>query len=166
MGSDLLNVTSYARMNANKSCLIKRYKSLLKAVEKNDIEKVYRSTSELLYWIINTNDLLFAKFKKEYKEKIKEQKNNIEEILLGLRFAFNANKHNMNIFSLSYENIRKFGTLTFNEWLWADFSLYNPNPKQKKFYDAYIKSIQGDLIIGTLNIAKNFLIEQINNLQK
>lgn len=158
-----MNYDLILRMNSNKASIQKSFLSLMESIQKDSKENIYISSSELLYWIINTNDLLNAKFRKRYRDsKTKE----IKGILLGLRFAFNANKHNMNIFGLNNEKIRELPIINFKEILWADFSSYKPKEDQIKAYNAYITYLQNDVVLGTFGIAKTFLIEQIENLKK
>lgn len=123
----------------------------------SDTER-YKLNMETLTWIINTDSLLLKNDKDYEKCKINFRKNfdkipSVDEeqgVLLGLYFAFNVFKHNMDILSIetmkyipmdAFKTNDNDYTIARNEWLDVV-----SNEDKYKYYEKYLKEKNVEII--------------------
>lgn len=122
----------------------------------NDME-IYAAVGEMLLWVMNASQWHKDYYKNTYKD---------SDILLGLRHAFNALKHNMNFIEIH----KKDGGFIFNDftfplefppliikWGPVERVADGKRPDQEENYKQYL---EGKGIIETFDTAISFLNER------
>lgn len=147
------------------------------AINKNtvwdDTEK-YQLNMEMLTWIVNT-DSLFRKLSNRYrKEKFSFEKtedktrgNSFHGVLLGLYYAFNCFKHNMNL--LSVEEINYIDFINTED---ANYKIANNVWIESKYlldegkYRFYVSYVEGTNVYESFTRTVSFLNQQYNMIQQ
>lgn len=161
-----MNKISYEmsmRLIQNYNALNKSYKNLSEAMKdtkdlsegQNNIEKfqeIYIGINELLLWIVTTNDWFERNGDSSYKRRRKKSKKGRQ--ILGIRYAFNRFKHNMDSINLhstgfSAESIEN------KEIKWMPVIEDNENFKNQ--FENYETYIQGRSVIKSFTDVVDFL---------
>jgi hypothetical protein len=158
---------SKIRLTYNQKALYDAHERLLKAVQKNNDEKIYSSIGELLLWVL-TSDEWHLNNNKEYRKRRGKSDNG--KVILGLRHAYNAVKHNMDFIKI-HKSEGGFFPLSFKEeffnpvkihWVKADGVLEGEWASQKRNYEQFI---EGKEVLETFNMAINFLNQEYSKVK-
>ncbi|WP_336822931.1 hypothetical protein [Sporosarcina sp. USHLN248] len=93
------------RLENNHYAIEKSRVRLDAAIERRDNKEIYTAIGELLLWTLTTEEWHW-KHNKTLNKRRNRNKNG--QVLLGLRFAYNAMKHNMNFYEIHYDNTKGF----------------------------------------------------------
>ncbi|WP_420768767.1 hypothetical protein ACNR9V_03305 [Parageobacillus thermoglucosidasius] len=157
------------RLENNHYALEKAYQRLQRAIGSYHDQEIYTATGELLLWVMTTHEW-HKKHNKGYLDRLK--KSDKGKILLGLLHAYNSMKHNMDFIKI---HNKVGGGLTFPItfpaffppaivcWIKAGDVLEGKYPSQKKNYE---KFIEGKEVLGTFELAIEFLKEEYKNIEK
>lgn len=88
----------YRRLELNVYAVNCAFDRLERALDPLNNNEIYASVGELLLWITNIDDWHEEHQGKEYKER--KRSNCVNNLLYGIRFAYNSLKHNMDVLQL------------------------------------------------------------------
>lgn len=153
------------RLKFNQYAMNKAYERFERAIEDNDDNKVYASIGELLLWTISTEEWHKAHGDVRYKNRKDNSENGV--LLYGIRFAYNAVKHNMSFIQIS----QKQGGFTFPitfplsfgpiDIIWADnTNIEKMKDESSKQRQNYINRFEKKVVLDTFNQVFTFLKEE------
>ncbi|NJP37928.1 hypothetical protein [Alkalicoccus luteus] len=152
-----------SRLSTNHLAIKISYKRLEEAVENRDEEAVFISLSELLLWIITTEEW-HKKYNRSVYFKERKEKGCIS-LMKGIRHAYNAAKHDMELlkftttqggFSFPMEFPMEFGRVKV---IWEKSDVYNKFSYEEQL-KGYQKCLEGKEIMATLTEIIEFLNKQ------
>ncbi|SCG82729.1 hypothetical protein DW1_1156 [Proteiniborus sp. DW1] len=149
------------RLENNEYALNMAYKRLKNSITSSQEKDIYSAIGELLLWILTTDE-----WHKEHNDKdYKNRRNNDEDgrLLLGLRYAYNLMKHNMEFFHVFEANEGGIEfpfsfpleiPASFAEWIVLTEDMKTGIPKQ---INNYIKYLERKNVLTTFDLAIRFL---------
>lgn len=145
------------RIERNIKIINNKKKELWEATQHRNFDEVYRTTMELLNWIVNSDDW-FLKNDPNYKI-FKEKDLEIDGIFLGMRQAYNSFKHNMSIISVEEKKYLDFIVPEYKieQIAWLSSVELDDVMNSKTAYQAYKDYLEDKSVLETFNKAISFL---------
>lgn len=152
------------RLHSNKKAIIIYQRDLKDSIKNKSNFDIYINLSNILHWIIMTEELLKEYNKENYIKKRNE--NNKDTLMEGLRFANNSMKHDMVFSSMhtkspaiacgSQEAICGTFSVGSGHIVWSEIKLRKGT--NKKQYKCYNEKLKYRNIMESLDKAVDFLI--------
>lgn len=144
------------RLQQNYHALNKSYSNLSKVMKNiENHQEIYTSIGETLLWVITTNDWFEKNGENDYLKRRKRSQKGQQ--ILGIRYAFNRFKHNMD--SINLHSVG-FSTepIENKEIKWMP--VREGNEKFQSQFDNYRMYIQGKIVIESFTDVVEFLREE------
>nr|DAL96934.1 MAG TPA: hypothetical protein [Caudoviricetes sp.] len=158
------------RLDNNIYALDMAYKRLQNSLNSNEEKDIYSAVGELLLWVLTTDEWHREHNDRNYENRLYNDDNG--QVLLGLRYAYNLMKHNMDFYDIHNK-------IQGGVFLPAVLPIVFPPPTvywrfldedmesgYKNQVDNYKKHIQGREIITTFDNAIAFLNKENDNIKK